>query len=110
MAAAVTGIAVALAFGIYAQDRSEIFLLVLDKQNVPVLDVKPSDISIQEEAGPGTVVSVDRFGWPLKLTVLVDNGPGTAEALVPLRNGLTSSDLRADQRPTVGATFPTLIG
>jgi hypothetical protein len=87
IAAAVTGIVVALAF-IHAQAQSEVYLLVLDKQNVPVLDVKPTDIRIQEEAGPGTVVSVSRFGWPLKLTVLVDNGPGTADALVHLRNGL----------------------
>jgi hypothetical protein len=89
MAAAVTGMVVALAVGIYAQNQSEVYLLVLDKQSVPVLDIKAADIRIQEEAGSGTVVSVNRFGWPLKLTVLVDNGPGTAEALVPLRNGLT---------------------
>ena len=88
MAAAVTAIAVALASGIYAQARSEIYLLVLDKQNVPVLDIKASDIAIKEDAGPGRIVSVTRFGWPLKLTVLVDNGPGTADALVHLRNGL----------------------
>lgn len=88
MAAAVTGIAVALAFGVHAQNQSEVYLLVLDKQAVPVLDVKADDIRIQEDAGPGTVVSVNRFGWPLKLTVLVDNGPGTADALVHLRNGL----------------------
>jgi hypothetical protein len=86
---AVTSIVVTLAFGVHAQNRSEVYLLVLDKQNVPVLDIKAEDISIKEEAGPGTVLSVDRFGWPLKLTVLVDNGPGTAEALVALRNGLT---------------------
>jgi hypothetical protein len=88
MAAAVNGIVVVLAFSISAQAQSEVYLLVLDKQSVPVLDIKASDIRIQEDAGPGTVVSVNRFGWPLKLTVLVDNGPGTADALVHLRNGL----------------------
>src|SRR5687768_6165473 len=88
MTAVVTGIVVALAFGVYAQNQSEVYLLVLDKQAVPVLDVKADDIRIQEEAGTGTVVSVSRFGWPLKLTVLVDNGPGTTDALVHLRNGL----------------------
>ena len=38
--------------------------------------------------GPQPVLSVSRYGWPLKLTVLVDNGPGTADSLVHLRNGL----------------------
>ena len=50
-------------------------MLVLDKAGVPVLDIEPADVRIEGEAGPGTVVSVTRFGWPLKLTVLVDNGP-----------------------------------
>jgi hypothetical protein len=85
---AAIGIVVALAFGVHAQDPSAVYLLVLDKANVPVLDIKPSNLMIEEDAGPGTVVSVKRFGWPLKLTVLVDNGPGTADALVHLRNGL----------------------
>src|SRR5689334_5959922 len=79
---------VALIVGVDAQVRSEIYLLVLDKAGIPVLELKPSDIAIKEDAGPGRIVSVSRFGWPLKLTVLVDNGPGTADALVHLRNGL----------------------
>ena len=89
LAAPAAGIVVALALAVSAQDQSAIYLLVLDNQSVPVLDIKPSDITIQEDAGPGTVVSVGRYGWPLKLTVLVDNGPGTADALVHLRNGLS---------------------
>ena len=88
LASAVAGIVVALVLGVYAQDQSAVYLLVIDKAGLPVLDIKPGDISIQEAAGPGTVVGVSRFGWPLKLTVLVDNGPGTADALVHLRNGL----------------------
>jgi len=83
------GIVAALTFGLYAQGQSEVYLLVLDKEGIPLLDVQASDIRIKEDAGDGTIVSVHRFGWPLKLTVLVDNGPGTADALVALRNGLT---------------------
>ena len=90
LASGVAGIAVALTLGIHAQDGFEIHMFVQDREGVPVLDIPPSDVRIEEEAGPGTVVSVTRFGWPLKLTVLVDNGPGTADALVHLRNGLNS--------------------
>ena len=65
------------------------YLLALDGKGLPILDIKPDEIGIKEDAGRGTVVSVSRYGWPLRLTVLVDNGPGTADALVHLRNGLT---------------------
>jgi hypothetical protein len=88
LAGAAIGISLALALGVGAASQSEIFLLVLDQQGVPVLDLKPSDVEIQEDAGSGTIVSIRRYGWPLKLTVLVDNGPGTADSLVHLRNGL----------------------
>ena len=88
-AAAAIGVVVAIAVGIYAQDQAAVFLLVLDKAGVPILDIKPSNLKIEEDAGPGTVVSANRVGWPVRLTVLVDNGPGTSEALVHLRNGLS---------------------
>ena len=88
-APAAIGIVVALALGVYAQERAEVYLLVVDKAGLPVLEIDPANLRIEEEAGPGKISSVRRFGWPLKLTVLVDNGPGTDAALVHLRNGLT---------------------
>ena len=87
-AAAVACTFVALALGMNAQDESAVYLLALDDKALPILDIKPDEIGIKEDAGRATVVSVSRYGWPLKLTVLVDNGPGTADALVHLRNGL----------------------
>lgn len=90
LAAGAAGLVAALTLGVHAQDGFQIHMVVLDKEGVPVLDIPPSDVRIEEEAGPGTVLSVSRVGWPLKLTVLVDNGPGTADALVHLRNGLNS--------------------
>lgn len=79
---------VALVLGVNAQNQSAVYLLALDDKGLPILDIKRDEIGIKEDAGRGTVVSVSRFGWPLKLTVLIDNGPGTADALVHLRNGL----------------------
>ena len=87
-ATAVIGVVMAVAVSLYAQEPSAIYVLVLDKAGIPILDVNPSSLTIDEDAGPGTIVSMKRVGWPLRLTVLVDNGPGTAEALVHLRNGL----------------------
>jgi hypothetical protein len=74
--------------GVAAQEQSAIYLLAVDGQGRPMLDIKASDVAIKEDVGPSTVVSVSRFGWPIKVTVLVDNGPRTSEALVHYRTGL----------------------
>ena len=78
----------AICAGLYAQEQSAIYLLALDQKGAPLLDIKTSDIAIKEDVGPSTIVSLQRFGWPLKVTVLVDNGPRTEDALVHYRAGL----------------------
>src|SRR6185436_6089635 len=78
----------AICAGIYAQEQSAIYLLAIDQKGAPLLDLKASDVMIREDLGPSNVVSMQRFGWPLKVTVLVDNGPRTSDALVHYRTGL----------------------
>src|SRR4026208_1572600 len=56
--------------GGFAQDQAAIYLLALDQKGAPLLDIKTSDIAIKEDVGPSTIVSLQRFGWPLKVTVL----------------------------------------
>jgi hypothetical protein len=73
---------------VHGQEQSAIYLLAVDEKGTPLLDLKMSDIAIKEDVGPSTIVSVRRFGWPLKVTVLVDNGPRTSDALVHFRTGL----------------------
>jgi hypothetical protein len=78
----------AICAGVYAQEQSAIYLLALDPKGAPMLDIKTSDIAIKEDIGPSSIVSLQRFGWPLKVTVLVDNGARTEDALVHYRSGL----------------------
>jgi hypothetical protein len=82
------GMICAAVAAVSGQEQSAIYLLAIDQKGTPVLDIKLSDIAIKEDVGPSTVVSVRRFGWPIKVTVLVDNGPRTADALVHYRTGL----------------------
>jgi hypothetical protein len=79
---------VTMCTAVYAQDASAIYLLAVDGKGKPVLDVRASDIAIKENVGASTIVSVERFGWPLRVTVLVDNGPRMKDALVHFRTGL----------------------
>ena len=82
------GLVAAASVAMYGQEQSAIYLFAVDRKGVPVLDLEPSDIAIKEDVGPSNIVSVRRFGWPLKVTVLVDNGPRTGDALVHYRTGL----------------------
>lgn len=71
-----------------AQERFGVFLFAFDEKATPILDLTTKDVAVREEAGDAHTVSVDRFGWPLKLTVLLDNGPRTESMLVHYRSGL----------------------
>lgn len=83
----VVGLVVASA-ALHGQEQATVYLSVVDQKGAPVLGVEASDIEISEEAGRSTIQSVRRFSWPLKVTVLVDNGPHTSDALVHYRTGL----------------------
>lgn len=71
-----------------AQERSTIYLFAADQKGRPVLELTPADVTLKEDAGRSNIISVRRFGWPLKVTVLLDNGPRTETALVHYRTGL----------------------
>ena len=79
---------VASAAIVYGQEQSALYLFAVDQQGTPVLDLQPADIAVREDAGHASIVSVRRFGWPMKVTVLVDNGYRTKDALAHYRNGL----------------------
>ncbi len=79
---------VAASAALHGQEQATVYLSVMDQKGAPVLGVEASDIAISEEAGRSTIQSVRRFSWPLKVTVLVDNGPSTSDALVHYRTGL----------------------
>ena len=79
---------VAAVVALRAQEQAALYVFAADRGGVPLLEIAPSDLAIKEDAGRASIVSVRRFGWPLKVTVLVDNGPRTSESLVHFRTGL----------------------
>jgi hypothetical protein len=86
--ASLAGLVAVATVAIRAQDQFALYIFVADKTGVPVLDIKPADLTVKEDVGQSTVVSVTRFGWPLKVTVLVDNGLKTQSWLLHYRAGL----------------------
>src|SRR5687768_1370162 len=79
---------VAASVALFGQEQFVIYVFAVDRNGAPVLQLNTSDIAIREDVGPSNVVSIRRFGWPLKVTVLVDNGPRTIDSLVHYRTGL----------------------
>jgi len=77
---------------LHAQNRFDIFLLAFDKQGLAVTDLELKDFQFREGEKSGAVVRVAPFQWPLKVTVLVDNGRG---GVAGVGTGLTS-DNRVD--------------
>lgn len=107
-AAWLAGILVTASVTMSGQEQSAIYLFAVDRAGAPLLELETSDISIKEDAGPSTIVSIRRFGWPLKVTVLVDNGPRTGDALVHYRTGLKKffAGLPPNVRVSLIATAP----
>src|SRR5688500_3793007 len=68
----------AAAVGLYAQSRFDVYLLAVDDKGHAVTDLKASELRFQENEKEGTVVNLERYRWPAKVTVLVDNGTGGA--------------------------------
>lgn len=68
--------------------EQQIFLKLVDASGNAVTDLRPEEVTVVEDGAPRTVTALELVDWPTKLSVLVDNGPGTTTALSQLRNGL----------------------
>jgi hypothetical protein len=59
-----------------------------DASGMPVTDLKPEEVVMTENNMPAKVVKLEPFSLPLKVTLAVDNGPDSREALGHYRSGL----------------------
>lgn len=73
---------------VHAQQQFQFFLSAADARGQRVTDLKLDEIDVEEGGRPARVVRVDPVAWPVKVTVMVDNGLGTGQYLVQYRNGL----------------------
>src|SRR5438067_2816420 len=73
---------------LHGQQRLQLYLAAMDAAGSPVIDLKADDIEAREGDAPAPVVRLEPFRWPVKVTVLVDNGASTSDWLVHYRAGL----------------------
>ena len=79
---------------VYAQNQVKpnqllVFISATDASGAPLTDLKPEEIAYTESGNPGKVVSLDRHQLPIRLTIAVDNGKDSVQALPTLKEGLT---------------------
>ena len=71
-----------------AQQQGQLYLSVLDADNNPVIDLEPSEVSVLVDDVESKVVRLEPVTKPMKLTVMVDNGPVTTRELATFRTAL----------------------
>lgn len=75
---------------VLAQDENVAFVIaVADERGRPVTDLTREEIVVTENGAPIEIVKVQPFVMPVALTIAVDNGPLSADALAHYRTGLT---------------------
>src|SRR5688500_13939339 len=86
-AAAVIGVASAT---LMAQAQFQFVVSASDASGAPVTDVTTAEVLMSENGVANQIVKVEPFRVPVKLTIAVDNGLASADALAHYRTGLTA--------------------
>jgi hypothetical protein len=73
---------------LHAQQAIQVFMSAVDNDGKPITDLKAEDIAIQTDGDECKTVKFESIEWPVKLQLLVDNGPVHTDALRQLREAL----------------------
>src|SRR2546430_2261116 len=105
---AVAGVFVAAAPVLYAQQSIQVFLSAVDGEGQPVTDLRAEDVAIQIDGAPCKMTKFDEINWPVKLQLMVDNGPVHTDALRQLREALRLflKELPTDMEVTIVSIDP----
>lgn len=71
-------------------EEVQFVIAVADQNGRPVRDLTRDEIVLVENGVPAEVVRVQPFSLPVQLTIAVDNGPQSVDALTHYRAGLAS--------------------
>ncbi len=85
--AALTGL-LAAAPAVHAQQALQVFFSAIDADGKPVTDLRAEDINILVDDNVCKTTKFEEINWPVKLTLMVDNGPVHTDALRQLREAL----------------------
>src|SRR6266550_2184651 len=98
----------AAAPALYAQQSIQVFLSAVDGEGQPVTDLRAEDVAIQTDGAACKMTKFDEINWPVKLQLMVDNGPVHTDALRQLREALRLflKELPTDMEVTIVSIDP----
>lgn len=71
-----------------AQQQIQAFASVVDSSGTPVSGLTPGDFMVTENGAEGKVVSVEPIDWPVRVSIIIDNGVGMGQWLSQVRSGV----------------------
>ena len=80
--------ALAAAPTLRAQQAIQVFLSAVDGEGKAVTDLRAEDVNILVDGSVCKTTKYEEINWPVKLTLMVDNGPVHTDALRQLREAL----------------------
>jgi hypothetical protein len=80
--------ALAVAPSLHGQQSIQVFLSAVDGDGKPVSDLRAEDVNVMVDGSVCKMTKFDAIDWPVKLTLMVDNGPVHTDALRQLREAL----------------------
>jgi len=102
--------AAALAAGpaLHAQQPIQVFFSAVDGDGMPVNDLRAEEITVQVDGSVCTPTRFEEINWPVKLQLMIDNGPVHSDALRQLREALRLflKELPTDMEITIVSTDP----
>ena len=105
--AALAGV-LAVAPALHAQQPIQVFFSAVDADGMPVTDLRAEDITVQVDGSVCKPTRFEEINWPVKLHLMVDNGPVHNDALRQLREALRLflKELPTDMEVTIVSTDP----
>ena len=73
--------------GAFAQNQV-LFVSIVDSNGEPVTDLEPDDLQVRWDNEICETLDLEPINWPVRVTVFVDNGDGSQNALQHMREGL----------------------
>src|SRR6266850_52248 len=100
--------ALACAPALRAQQSIQLFLSAVDESGKPITDLRAEDVTIQVDGSTCTTTRFEGINWPVKLHLMVDNGPVHNDALRQLREALRLflAELPTDMEITIVSIDP----